>query len=409
MWNSSRRTPASSSPSPTMPERCSMHHQGRRGGPLSDQVPTPCRHDRAGQRRIRRRRRLGPGTGTKTDHRHRWQGSAKSGSDGGGLDMMHSLGHSLTDDILPALVPLILPGDHPLRNSRASRYRPHSACSRPRQDPPQLHQQSAADTLRPLARPPWTSAATGEPPCSRSGHQTPCELPAVDERIGTDSICQSQQSRTPVSLLKEQLAERFAKCLRPGRHRSQRATRSAQPDQRRSFARTCTNLTLPIEGDRGFTHAEVTMGGVPLSEVRLENMESRIVPAASDRGDPRCRWGIGGFNFQWAWATGYIAGTSFLKKDSGESCPSSHRPDASIDGSSCCEILRHRTMTDLVTAESLGIRPCPDRTLDRWSRKRAPAGRCETGNMRASRDSPAGSRRTTPSSAWNWRRSADRE
>jgi predicted Rossmann fold flavoprotein len=66
---------------------------------------------------------------------------------------------------------------------------------------------------------------------------------------------------------------------------------------------------LPITGDRGFTYAEVTAGGVPLSNVRLETMESRVCPGLYLCGEILDVDGrIGGFNFQWAWASGHTAG-----------------------------------------------------------------------------------------------------
>jgi predicted flavoprotein YhiN len=70
-----------------------------------------------------------------------------------------------------------------------------------------------------------------------------------------------------------------------------------------------TSMPLPITGDRGFTHAEVTAGGVPLSEIRLEAMESRLCPGLHIIGEVCDVDGrIGGYNFQWAWSSGYIAG-----------------------------------------------------------------------------------------------------
>ena len=54
---------------------------------------------------------------------------------------------------------------------------------------------------------------------------------------------------------------------------------------------------------------EVTMGGVPLKEIRLETMESRLCPGLHLIGEVLDVDGrIGGFNFQWAWASGYVAG-----------------------------------------------------------------------------------------------------
>ena len=64
-----------------------------------------------------------------------------------------------------------------------------------------------------------------------------------------------------------------------------------------------------MTGDRGFTHAEATAGGIPLDQVRLESMESRLVPGLHLCGELLDVDGrIGGFNFQWAWASGAVAG-----------------------------------------------------------------------------------------------------
>jgi len=83
----------------------------------------------------------------------------------------------------------------------------------------------------------------------------------------------------------------------------------ATRDQRKALARAACALPLSVEGDRGFTYAEVTMGGVPLSEVKLDTMESRVCPGLHLAGEILDVDGrIGGFNFQWAWATGFIAG-----------------------------------------------------------------------------------------------------
>ena len=61
--------------------------------------------------------------------------------------------------------------------------------------------------------------------------------------------------------------------------------------------------------DRGFDYAEVTAGGVPLDEVDLATMESRIVPRLHLCGEILDVDGrIGGFNFQWAWSSGVVAG-----------------------------------------------------------------------------------------------------
>ncbi|TKB88353.1 MAG: NAD(P)/FAD-dependent oxidoreductase [Nitrospira sp.] len=70
-----------------------------------------------------------------------------------------------------------------------------------------------------------------------------------------------------------------------------------------------TRFTLPVIHDRGWNHAEVTAGGVPLEEINYRTMESKLVPGLYLIGEILdCDGRIGGFNFQWAWATGLLAG-----------------------------------------------------------------------------------------------------
>ncbi len=85
-------------------------------------------------------------------------------------------------------------------------------------------------------------------------------------------------------------------------------------ERRRALVRCMTEMPLPVTGDRGYSYAEVTAGGVPLSEVHLETMESRVCPGLHLCGEILDVDGrIGGFNFQWAWASGYVAGRGTAK------------------------------------------------------------------------------------------------
>ncbi len=66
---------------------------------------------------------------------------------------------------------------------------------------------------------------------------------------------------------------------------------------------------LPIDGSEGYRTAEVTAGGVPLSDLKLKTLESRIVPGLHFAGEMLDVHGrIGGYNFLWAWVTGRRAG-----------------------------------------------------------------------------------------------------
>ena len=71
---------------------------------------------------------------------------------------------------------------------------------------------------------------------------------------------------------------------------------------------------LGVTGVVGYKKAEVTAGGVDLKEIRHQTMESRLVPGlyfAGEIVDVEGR--IGGFNFQWAWSSGRVAGRALAK------------------------------------------------------------------------------------------------
>jgi predicted flavoprotein YhiN len=77
-------------------------------------------------------------------------------------------------------------------------------------------------------------------------------------------------------------------------------------------------MPLPVTGDRGYNFAEVTAGGVPLSELHLNTMESRRCSGLYLCGEICDADGrIGGFNFQWAWASGYVAGIAVGRENAG--------------------------------------------------------------------------------------------
>ncbi|MDL1950777.1 hypothetical protein FBQ97_13315 [Acidobacteria bacterium ACD] len=81
-------------------------------------------------------------------------------------------------------------------------------------------------------------------------------------------------------------------------------------EARRRAAEALSGLLLPVSGTEGYRTAEVTGGGVALEEVDPGSGESRLVPGLFLAGELLDAFGpIGGFNFQWAWATGATAGT----------------------------------------------------------------------------------------------------
>jgi predicted Rossmann fold flavoprotein len=67
--------------------------------------------------------------------------------------------------------------------------------------------------------------------------------------------------------------------------------------------------SLRPSGTEGYAKAEVTVGGVDTSELSSKTMEVRSVPGLYFIGEVVDVTGhLGGFNFQWAWASGFVAG-----------------------------------------------------------------------------------------------------
>jgi predicted flavoprotein YhiN len=69
------------------------------------------------------------------------------------------------------------------------------------------------------------------------------------------------------------------------------------------------NWEIAPDGTEGYEKAEVTAGGVDTNELSAKSMESRRVPGLFFIGEAVDVTGhLGGFNFQWAWASGAAAG-----------------------------------------------------------------------------------------------------
>jgi predicted Rossmann fold flavoprotein len=238
----------------------------------------------------------------------------KTGSDGAGFEIARALGHTITPHVFPALAPLMVDkgcwtcelsgvatrATIDVRTSTGKRLQSftnsllltHFGLSGP----------AALDVSRYL-----TAARIEDPGARVCVHWLPdASREALDQRLqgGAGSVLRV--------LMQHRLAERLARGLcalagvEPGV-----VPRSLSRERRGALLATLTECVLPVTGDRGYLFAEATAGGVPLSEVRLETMESRACPGLYVCGEVLDVDGrIGGFNFQWAWASGYVAGVS---------------------------------------------------------------------------------------------------
>ncbi len=76
-----------------------------------------------------------------------------------------------------------------------------------------------------------------------------------------------------------------------------------------------TNQAFQVQGKTTFKEEFVTAGGVNLSEIHHHTMESRVHPGIFFAGEVLDVDGVtGGFNFQHAWSTGFVAGKAIAEK-----------------------------------------------------------------------------------------------
>jgi predicted Rossmann fold flavoprotein len=238
----------------------------------------------------------------------------RSGSDGGGWEMLRQLGHTVTPTYA-ALVPLVLApqmfhaelagiaqevelstfvGGKRIDHRAGSLLWTHFGVSGP----------VVMDASRH-----WTIARErGEDPAMKC-NLLPGESFETAERWLIDAAA-ARPKASMLTHVTSRLPERVAAAVL--RHVGiDPATVAAQlaREQRRALVHALTALPLPVVQHRGWNYAEVTAGGVPLSEIDYRTMQSRKVAGLYLAGEVLDVDGrIGGFNFQWAWATGYLAG-----------------------------------------------------------------------------------------------------
>jgi predicted Rossmann fold flavoprotein len=88
--------------------------------------------------------------------------------------------------------------------------------------------------------------------------------------------------------------------------------------ERRRLSRALVEWELPVVDSRGYNFAEATAGGVTLTEIDPGTMESRRCPGLSCVGEILDVDGrIGGFNFQWAWSSAFVAARALAKGAAG--------------------------------------------------------------------------------------------
>ena len=230
----------------------------------------------------------------------------KTGSDGHGYTIARSLGHTVSETF-PGLVPLVIEEAHWMRElsgtSAEVELEVRSATGRVlRRDRGSLlltHFGLSGPVALDISRH-WIAARRSDPAATLAVNFLPDV--ALDAML-LDAAAKNPRA-TVGSALRGRVPERILDHVAPAT-----AISHLKRDQRREIVRTLTNLTLPVSRDRGFDYAEVTAGGVPLNEIDVSTMASRRCPNLFLCGEILDVDGrIGGYNFQWAWASGRLAG-----------------------------------------------------------------------------------------------------
>lgn len=243
----------------------------------------------------------------------------RTGSDGGGYELARSLGHSIVEPT-PGLVPLVLDGDFHV---------PLSGVSQAVELIVRVAGEKAVACRGSML---WTHFGVSGPAvldASRHWHRARVEGRAVtlavnflphDTFDSAERMLLATAKQQPRTHLRNALAalwpERFvdavlaALAIAPATPMS-----SVSREVRRRLAHALIDWPLPVRDSRGYNYAEVTAGGVPLSEVDPSTLESRKSPGLFLVGEILDVDGrIGGFNFQWAWSTGKVAGEALAKQ-----------------------------------------------------------------------------------------------
>ncbi|CAK0786894.1 hypothetical protein CVIRNUC_010108 [Coccomyxa viridis] len=248
----------------------------------------------------------------------------KMGTDGLGHRLVQRLGHSM-HPLYPALTPLR--GSHPAEGQLAglSLYNAEISCSpaagegKKRRKGARAHRSAFLFTHRGYSGPSILDLSHSITMALERGQPLPVlqanwlgdSREAWQERISAAAGASSVGSL----LRKHGLPQRLSEALCAELGLEARRVAELRKAERSELLDKLTGYPLPFSGHEGYAKAEVTGGGVPLSEVNCSSMESRLLPGVFLCGEILDVFGrIGGFNFYWAWVSGRLAGLNVASR-----------------------------------------------------------------------------------------------
>ncbi len=237
-----------------------------------------------------------------------------SGSDGNGYDLVSRLGHTITD-IFPALVQLMLEGSFFKRIDGVKFVGTAEI----------LHggKSIASDSGDIL----FTNYGVSGPPILQISRKAGEFLKKGSEAILKITVLDTLSDRELRELLKGRFEAAPHKSIEfsfvglinkrlipvilmeAGISDIRRPVSTLTPEEQERIATLLKDWRFKIRGTKSWPSAQVTAGGVDTSEIDPYTMESKLVKGLFFAGeimdiDGQC----GGFNLQWAWSSGYVAG-----------------------------------------------------------------------------------------------------
>jgi predicted Rossmann fold flavoprotein len=242
----------------------------------------------------------------------------KTGSDGAGYDLARRLGHGYVETT-PALAPLVLDGDWHARLAGVS----HRAILSLR-----VNGRIATRLEGSLL---WTHFGMSGPVVlnmSRHWHRATLDGASTSVLVNLlpgesfeslETWWLAQERERPRAQVATMLATRVPSAvadvwLDAAGIGSDVTMAHLARDDRRRLVRALVEAPVALVDSRGYGHAEVTAGGIPLDEIDPATMQSRVSPRLYLVGEILDVDGrLGGFNFQWAWSSGWVAGHAIAK------------------------------------------------------------------------------------------------
>lgn len=244
----------------------------------------------------------------------------KTGSDGTGYRLAASLGHSLVATS-PALAPLVLDGSFhaalkgvPVDAELALRS-PGRAPVRLRGPLLFTHFGVSGPVALNLARHWHRAALEGRPGAVVAGF-----LPGggfAEAEAALLALALARPRAGLQSALASLLPASLAAALVEGLGLDGGCQLAQLPrEARRAAAHALAEWPLAVRDSRGYGFAEATAGGIPLEEIDPATLESRRCPGLQLVGEMLDVDGrIGGFNFQWAWSSAFVAARGLARRE----------------------------------------------------------------------------------------------